>query len=237
MNYVIILLVNFTVLIILKLVIGANINQIKKKGKNKEIEEITYQYPNNKEICEYILKKFGKNVEIKEEKESKTSYYITVTNTIIIGNIQDNAARIQTIVHECIHSVQNRKILLFNYIYSNLYNLYFIILLILFITKKVNNELLQIFIFFMISILWFIIRNYLEVDAMTRAEYETKEYINETNIVDKEKKNKLIKYYKELNKIRNSNIHFFIIFEDYTKNINILYYNLNSVFNNIRKVK
>lgn len=201
MEYAIILIISFIILIILKKVIGANIKQVKEIGNNKQIEEITCKFPNNKEICEYIIKKFKKNVKIKEEIESKTSYYIAITNTIIIGNIQNNTTRIQTIIHECIHSAQNKRILIFNYIYSNLYNLYFLILLILFITKKSNNELLQLFIFFIISILWFIVRSYLEVDAMIRAEYETKEYINQTNIIEKEKQNELIQYYKELNKI------------------------------------
>lgn len=212
MNYVIILIISLIVLIILKIVIGANINQIKKIGNNKEIEDIICKFPNNREICEYILRKFKQNVTIKEEKESQTSYYIAITNTIIIGNIKSNTARIQTIIHECIHSAQNRRILIFNYIYSNLYNLYFLILLILFITKKINNGLLQLFIFFIISMLWFIIRSYLEIDAMIRAEYETKEYINQTNMIEKNQQNKLIQYYKELNKIRYTNIYIFIIF-------------------------
>lgn len=212
MNYVIILLTSLIILLILKIVIGANINQIKNKGNNKKIEKIINKFPSNREICENVLKKLEKNVEIQESKESKTSYYIAVTNKIIIGNIQNNVARVQTIIHECIHSTQNRRILLFNYIYSNLYNLYFFVLLILFITKKINNELLHLFVFFIISILWFIIRNYLEVDVMTRAEYETKEYINETNIIKEEEKKTLIQYYKELNQIRNTNICFFIIF-------------------------
>lgn len=223
MDYVIILVINLIVVLILKLVLGANIRKLKIKGSSKEIENLTDKFPRNIEICKYILRKFNKDVKIREDKDSNTSVYIVATNTIIIANIKSSCARIQTVIHECIHSTQNRKILMFNYIYSNLYNLYFIVLLILFITKNINNILLQLFIFLISSIIWFIIRAYLEVDAMIRAEYETKEYIKEKNIIGKEEQSKLIKYYKELNEIRNTNIYISLVFKNHTKNINILY--------------
>lgn len=211
MNYTIILITSLIILVVLKIVIGANISKVKKIGNNKEIEEIVNKFPDNIKICNDILNDINKKVKIKEDENSKTSYYVVVTDTIIIGKV-NSPARIQTTIHECIHSMQNKKTLIFNYIYSNLYNLYFLILLVLFATNKINSQLLHVFIFFMISVLWFVIRSYLEIDAMIRAEYETEKYIDKINILNLVEKNKLMEYYRNLNKIRNTNIHIFIIF-------------------------
>ena len=37
-----------------------------------------------------------------------------------IANINKTCTRIQTIAHECVHSIQNRKLLMFNFIFSML---------------------------------------------------------------------------------------------------------------------
>ena len=37
------------------------------------------------------------------------SLYIVATNTILISNIKDTFTRVQTIAHECLHSIQNKK--------------------------------------------------------------------------------------------------------------------------------
>ena len=79
----------------------------KKIAENKELDELSNSFPENIEICKSILDKLGNSdVQIKEEKESKTSLYIVVNNTISIANIRDSYTRIQTIAHECIHSIQ-----------------------------------------------------------------------------------------------------------------------------------
>ena len=57
--------------------------------------------------------------------------YIAITSTIFIADVKNTFTRVQTIVHECLHSVQNRRTLLFNFIFSNLYFLYFIAVCIL----------------------------------------------------------------------------------------------------------
>ena len=61
----------------------------------------------------------NKDVQIEQAKDTKTSLYIAVTNKISIADLKDNYGRIQTIAHECMHSVQDRRLLLFNFIFSN----------------------------------------------------------------------------------------------------------------------
>ena len=115
---IVIIIVNIVAIILLK--IGLNIHfkdvqKIKEIGYDKELNKIGNKFPTNIEICKNILEKLNnKDVKIEEDKDSKTSLYIAISNKIIIADIQDTFTRIQTIAHECLHSVQNRKILLFN---------------------------------------------------------------------------------------------------------------------------
>ena len=125
MEYFIIIIICIIFLLILKFAWQIKLKEIKKVkeiGYDKELNEITNKLPENKEICESILKKLGnEKVEIKEEKESKSSFYFVLTNSILIANIKDTFTRVQTIAHECLHSIQNRRTLLFNFVFSNLY--------------------------------------------------------------------------------------------------------------------
>ena len=98
-----------------------DIKRLKEIGYSKELNKITNKLPENKQICETILKKLkNETVTIKEEKESKTSLYIVLTNSILIANIKDTFTRVQTVAHECLHSIQNKKTLLFNFISTSL---------------------------------------------------------------------------------------------------------------------
>ena len=47
---------------------------------------------------------------MEENKEAKTSMYIAVSDKIVIADVKQSYTRIQTIAHECLHSVQKRKI-------------------------------------------------------------------------------------------------------------------------------
>ena len=141
-----------------------NIKRIKELGYDKDLNKIADKFPNNKEICEKILDKLGnKTVKIEENKDSKASLYIAATNKIIIANIKDTFTRIQTISHECLHSVQNRKILMFNFAFSNIYILYFVVSLILFLFN-VGEEYFNIYIlvYFLLTLIYVGIRMYLE---------------------------------------------------------------------------
>ena len=117
-----------------------NIQKIKQTGENQSLKEITNSLPENEIICKNILKMLkNENVKIKHADEnSKTSFYIIALNTIIIANVKDTFMRVQTIAHECIHSIQDKRLLWFNYIFSNLYLLYFIITTILAVINKLQ---------------------------------------------------------------------------------------------------
>ncbi len=203
-----IIIISIITIILLK--IGLNvkikdIKRIKEIGYDKNLNNIANKFPDNKEICIEILEKLNnKDVKIEENKESKTSLYIAITNKIIIADIKDTFTRIQTIAHECLHSVQNRKILLFNFIYSNFYLLYFIVSLVL-ILFNIGESLIFVQGFIFLSIVYLIIRCYLENEAMSKAIFVAKEYMDEQERINenvtKEDVNLLVEKLDVLNKI------------------------------------
>ena len=125
MEYIIIIIICVIAIVLLKIGFNVKIKDIKKIkeiGYDKELNKIADKFEDNKEICKKILAKLGnKDVKIEENSDTKSSLYIAVSNKIIIANIKDTFTRIQTIAHECLHSVQNRKILMFNFIFSNIF--------------------------------------------------------------------------------------------------------------------
>lgn len=124
---------------------------------------------------------------------------MVMKDTILIGNLKGGYARIQTLAHECMHSIQNRKMLLFNYIYSNIYIIYFFIITILTVFNIVQNKMLQLFILTTAGLVFYAIRSYLETDAMTKAKYLAKEYLDNTKQCNSEEIKKLMKSYDEIN--------------------------------------
>lgn len=189
-------------IILFKFIFKINIKKIKEKQENKELENITDKFPNNIEIAKEMLKMLdNKNVKIEEAKDTGTSLYIAVTNKISIADMKNNYARIQTIAHECIHSCQDRRLLLFNFIFSNINIIYFIIISVLTILKVITNQSLQIAILMLFTLIEFSVRSFLEIDAMTKAEYLAKEYMEKTKLCTEEEKNKLLKEYENINKI------------------------------------
>ena len=207
MEYIAIVFANILVVFILKFALNIkvkNIKKIKEIGYDTKLNDITNLLPDNKKVCEEILNKFGnKNVIIEEseDKENKLTYYSVMTNHIIIANIKDTFTRIQTIAHECIHSIQNKRILLFNFIFSNIYLLYFFAINILTIVKLIKYPIYQVIILLLLGIIYYIVRSYLETDAMTRAPYVAKEYIQESNKLSNEDIEKIMQNYEVLNKM------------------------------------
>jgi hypothetical protein len=208
MENLIILIGCIIALAILCIIFDFNMKKIKKVAEDKKLDEIANKFPKNEEICKAILKKLNnEKVKIKqnEDKENKSSLYIAVSDTIFIANIKDTYTRIQTIAHECLHSVQNRKMLLFNFYYSNIYLLYFLISTILTILKIFTNYKLQIIILLLMSFIYYVVRSYLETDAMTKAKYVAedymKEYIKNNNEINEIEVEELCNKYDEINKI------------------------------------
>ena len=179
-----------------------NLKKAKEMQENKELEKITDKFPENIEVAKEMLEMLeNKNVKIEEAKNTKTSLYIAVTNKISIADMKNNYARIQTIAHECLHSVQDRTLLLFNFIFSNINIIYFLVISILTICKVVHNEMLQTSILMLLILIGFVVRSYLEIDAMTRSRFFAKEYMEKKNLVSKEEQEKLLEQYKEINKM------------------------------------
>ena len=187
--------------VVMILLMPINIKKLNKIAIDKELNKISEKYPDNMEICKEILKKMeNEKTQIEENIESDSTLYIALQDKIYLGNMHGSFTRIQTIAHECLHSIQDRKVLIFNFIFSNIYILYFIISSILIIIKKLPNELVFSNILLIISMLYYAIRMFLENDAMTKSEYLAKEYLKEKKILDEEEVKKIGKGLEELNK-------------------------------------
>lgn len=208
--YFVIIIIFLVFLLVLKIGLNIKIKDVKKLkqlSQDKALNKITNVFPKNKEICEEILEKLNnKDVEIEElgeDSKSQTSLYLVMQNKIIIANIKDNFARIQTIAHECIHSVQDKKILKFNFIFSNISNLYFLVICILALLNIFNEQVWYCLLISLILVqsISFMVRSHLETDAMTRAEYVAGAYINEKKLLNKDDEEKIINTYKEINNI------------------------------------
>ena len=206
MELIIVLIILVSILIIGAFIFEINIKKLKEAGDNKKCDEIVSKFPNNKKICEDILEKLGnEKVKIKENNDKTASLYIAITDTIFIANISKTYTRIQTIAHECLHSVQNRKLLIFNFIYSNIYILYFILSLVLTIFNVFKSYELQIVILSILGFFYYVVRSYLETDAMTKAPYLAKEYMlqcmKRSQICDKQEVEEVINEYDTINRL------------------------------------
>lgn len=208
MEYMVVLTLLLSIIVIGYFVFNIKVKEMKNAGKNKKLDDITRKFPENKEICKSILEKLNNTrVKIKEneDKDNKTSLYIAISDTIFIANIKDTYTRIQTIAHECLHSVQSRKLLLFNFIYSNIYILYFILSLILTIFGIFKDTKLQIIILCILGFFYYVIRSYLETDAMIKARYLAKEYmldyIKINPVCAEDEVEDIAKEYEKINKL------------------------------------
>lgn len=190
------------VIIVLKIIFKINIKEAKVMQENKLLEKTTDKFPENIDIAREMLDMLeNKKVKIEEAKDTKTSLYIAITDKIIIADMKNNYARIQTIAHECEHSVQDRRTLLANFIISNICIAYYIVMLILTICNITTNYLLHIAIFILLTSIKLIIRTYLETEAMTKSRYLAEKYINTKGICTEAEKHELLIEYDKINKM------------------------------------
>lgn len=200
MELIIIIIVAIILEIIVGIVFNINFKKIKSIGMDEKLNLIAEKYPANIEICKEILKKLkNEKVKVEEDKEAKTTLYLALTDKIFIADTKNSYTRIQTMAHECLHSIQDRKILMFNFIFSNIYIFYFATIMILKILNVINNSLLYLNIFLILSMVYYMTRVFLENDAMIKAKYLAKEYLKEKNISTKEEIDQLIDGYTRLN--------------------------------------
>ena len=202
MEYIVLLIIAIIIFIILGIMFDVNIKKIKQIGEDKELDILTQKYPENREICNWYLRKLkNENVKIVEDENSNATLYLVTSNKIFIANLKNSYTRIQTIAHECLHSIQNKKLLWFNFIFSNIYLLYFAIIFLLGIFKVLPYKMLFMAIFLILSLVYYAVRTYLENDAMIKARFLAKEYMEDVKISTKEEIDKIIARYDELNDI------------------------------------
>lgn len=191
---------------LLTIVLNVGIKDFKNLRKIVEDEELAKsvkKFPSNTEICKQTLEKLNKeDVKVEEDDSSKTSVYMVFKNKIVIGKA-NVITRIQTVIHECIHSTQDKRLLKFNVIFANINNLYFLIISVLSLFNRIsyNTATICLWILALMQIILYAVRSFLETDAMTRAEFITQDYIEKTNYVSKEEKEKIIQVYKDVNKV------------------------------------
>lgn len=222
MEYIIIIFVLITILLILAIIYNFNLKKLKSIALEEEAKfnKITDKLPNNIDICKYILNKIdNKNVKIEEDKKQKTCLYIAVTNKIIIADIKGSYTRVQTICHECLHSIQNKKILLFNFIFSNIYLLYFASILLLGIFNKIPNKTVFFSIMLILSYTFYFVRSYLENDAMIKAQYLAKDYMKELQILSKKEIIDIVNSYEKINSLGIKMTNYKLFFETILKTI------------------
>lgn len=203
MELLIIIAILIITIILIRIVYKINIKQIKQIGENsKKLDEIVKRYPSNIEICRSILKELNnEKVRIQEDKEANNCLYIAVLDKILIANMRDSFTRIQTIAHECLHSVQDRRILLFNFIYSCFYLVFFYALVLLGLFKLLPSKMLLISIYVILSYIYFFVRSYLENDAMIKARFLANDYMEAVNISTKDEIQEIIQEYDKLNNL------------------------------------
>ena len=216
MEFLIIIILTIILLILLGYIFSINRKKILEIAKNERLDDIAKKYPNNIELCKKYLKKLdNENVKIEENKNQEASLYIAITNKIIIANVSNTYTRIQTIAHECLHSIQDRKILIFNFIFSNIYFIYYVIMCIcaLFNILNLQFKLMFLSIFLILGLGNYIVRMYLENDAMIKARFLAKEYMEEEKISNKEEIEEVIKGVDELNSLGMKYIHYKFFFD------------------------
>ncbi len=207
MEIIVILIMSIITIIALTILSKFNLKKIKlikEIGEDEKLNELTNTLPENEQIAKEILAKLkNENVKIKTGgASSQASLYIVATNTIFIANIKNTFTRIQTIAHECIHSIQDKTLLWFNFIFSNIYILYWIIITILTLFNKIANPNIHAIILVMMSITLFFVRSYIETDAMTKARFLAKEYMeSKKEVITKENIETIIENYDKINNI------------------------------------
>lgn len=200
MEKIILLCLCFGFVLLLKLILKINFKKAKELEQDKELQNITDRFPKNDEIAREMLEIIdNKDVKIEEQKNTKTSLYIVATNKILISDLKDNYGRIGTIAHECMHSVQDKTLLFFNFLYSNFVLLYWIVSIVLLLCSVWTNVLLQLIILLLLLFIQTIIRAYLETDAMMKSIKLSNDYIEKKKLCNEQEKNILIEKYKLIN--------------------------------------
>ena len=181
------------------------IKYLKEIQNKEELNGLTAKLPENEEVCKEILKMLDNTsvaVEKNQVEDSTTSLYLVLNNKILIGNMKQSFVRIQTIAHECIHSIQNRKTLLFHFFLANAVQFYFTFSLFLCFLLKQEVVTWSIFASFVLaSLILICVRYLLEKDAMLRAKDLAKRYLEQQGTLTQTEIEKITEEYTKMNKI------------------------------------
>ena len=192
-------------LILLKIFLNINFKDIKKLNDRctEELEHLSLKFPSEEKMCKDILKKLknDKDVKIKVDEEYNSCVYTIFDNTITLGKFKHNYMKVQTIAHECIHSCQNKITLWSNFIFTNIYLIYFALIVILELFNVLTYSNMHTIILTFLGIVQYIIRFSLENEAMIKARFIAKEQIEEKNILEENEKDKLLAEYDKVNNI------------------------------------
>lgn len=200
MEFIVLLIIMILIYIVLRFMFDVNIKKLKRIGEDRELDELTQKYPENIEMCKWYLKKLNnENVKIEEDKNSNATLYLVTSNKIFIANLKNSYTRIQTIAHECLHSIQSKKLLWFNFVFSNVYLIYFVVVCVLAIFKILPCKMLFLSILMLLGFVYYAVRTYLENDAMIKARFLAKEYMQEMKISDQKEIDRIVDKYDELN--------------------------------------
>ena len=202
MEYIILLIIIVLVGLVLRYIFDVNMKKIKEIGTDTELDELTKKYPDNIDICREYLKMLGnEDVNIEEDKNSNSTLYLVMSNKIFIANLRESYTRIQTIAHECLHSIQSKKMLWFNFIFSNIYIIYFVVICILGILKLLPFKMMFLSILLVMGLVFYSVRVYLENDAMIKARFLAKEYMQNKAISTKQEIDRIVAKFDKLNEV------------------------------------
>ena len=202
MEYIILLVIIIIVSLVLRYIFDVIMKKIKEIGTDTELDELTKKYPDNIDICREYLKMLGnEDVNIEEDKNSNSTLYLVMSNKIFIANLRESYTRIQTIAHECLHSIQSKKMLWFNFIFSNIYIIYFVVICILGILKLLPFKMMFLSILLVMGLVFYSVRVYLENDAMIKARFLAKEYMQNKAISTKQEIDRIVSKFDKLNEV------------------------------------
>ncbi len=212
MEFIIVIVFWIIMLIILGYLFKTSNKKILEIGTNPKLDKIAQKYPENIDICKTYLRMLkNEKVKIEEDENATNSLYIAISDKIIIANIKNTYTRIQTIAHECLHSIQDRKILMFNFIYSNIYIAYFIIIAICAVLKILPLKMMFLAILTASGFIYYFVRSYLENDAMIKARFLAKEYMQKEEISDKSEITEIVDNFDILNKLGIKSVNYMLM--------------------------
>ncbi len=213
MQIIIAIITMVVVLITLRLLFHTSVDKIKQLSENEKLNKLTDVFPDNIEIGKKILSMLGnKTTKIEEDDKTDLCLYLVMTDKIAIANLKNKYTRIQTIAHECIHSMQDKKNLWFHFIFSNLYLIYFAVITLLVLLGIVQNIWLHAFLLCLFGLVYYMVRSYLETDAMVKARYLAKAYMRTERLIKPEEVEEIVGNYDVLNKIGVQYVNYNLIF-------------------------